>query len=124
MNKQAYQREWRRKRRESLIDYLGGSCVQCGTVERLEFDHIDPSTKIYNINKILTHSVEFVKLELKKCQVLCVPCHDMKTAKDVFPDHGITRYKKHGCRCDVCKEAKSETNRKRVRRPCSIMVLP
>jgi len=117
MNKQAYQREWVRKRREYFLSELGGKCKDCGSIERLEFDHIDPTTKTYDINKIQTRKVEFVKLELDKCQILCVSCHDKKTAKDVFPDHGLQRYERHGCRCDTCKKAKSVKNAKRVRTP-------
>lgn len=113
-----------RKRRQYYIDELGGKCKDCSSVDNLEFDHIIPAAKTHNINKILSRKIEFVMIELAKCQVLCVSCHDNKTALDVFPDHGLSRYEKHKCRCNICKAAKSAKNKKRVRRPCSIMVLP
>ena len=33
------------KRRNQAIAKLGGQCVYCGAINKLEFDHIDPATK-------------------------------------------------------------------------------
>lgn len=33
------------------IEALGGRCVECGATERLEFDHRDPSTKLFSLGK-------------------------------------------------------------------------
>lgn len=41
----AYQREWVRKRRSDWIA-SNGPCVWCGSSDRLELDHIDPSQKL------------------------------------------------------------------------------
>jgi hypothetical protein len=30
---------------------LGGRCVRCGANEDLEFDHIDPSTKVFAVTE-------------------------------------------------------------------------
>lgn len=50
-----YYREYMRKyyhdRRKDAIEYLGGKCVLCGSVENLQFDHIDRSTKKYELSK-------------------------------------------------------------------------
>jgi 5-methylcytosine-specific restriction endonuclease McrA len=35
------QRIWAAKRRAELIEALGGKCVQCGSVEDLQIDHIN-----------------------------------------------------------------------------------
>jgi hypothetical protein len=35
--------------KEKLIEELGGECVVCGTKEELEFDHVDPATKLFTI---------------------------------------------------------------------------
>jgi 5-methylcytosine-specific restriction endonuclease McrA len=39
-----YDRRWKRetyhKRRQALIERMGGKCAQCGTAENLEFNHI------------------------------------------------------------------------------------
>ncbi len=74
------------KLREFLRIYLEQNpCVKCGEKDfaALQFDHIDPKTKRRNITKILSgaFSVEYLKAELKNCQVLCTNCHKLKTAQ-------------------------------------------
>ena len=60
---------------------LGGKCVVCGTTEHLEFDHIDPKTKSFDITRYVNggKSKHIFMEELKKCQLLCVECHKKKT---------------------------------------------
>lgn len=62
-------------------DLLGGVCVVCGTTERLEFDHIDPSTKLFDIAKGWARAEKIVLEELEKCQLLCKQHHDEKSYK-------------------------------------------
>jgi hypothetical protein len=72
--------------RQWLIDYLKEHpCAVCGEADIvvLEFDHIDRSTKEYTIAKMLSYSINTIKKELEKCQVLCVNCHKRKTAKEI-----------------------------------------
>jgi 5-methylcytosine-specific restriction endonuclease McrA len=40
---------WKQARRARLIEMLGGECVRCGDTVDLEFDHIDPCTKIFAV---------------------------------------------------------------------------
>ena len=68
--------------REILLQKLGGKCVECGCTETLEFDHIDPSTKSFNIAAGYTKPKKVLDEELAKCQLLCVSCHREKTKKD------------------------------------------
>jgi len=79
-------REERRKqhkeKRAICLEYLGGKCVKCGTTERLEFDHIDRTTKKYTITPKLSYKFDNIKEELDKCQLLCAPCHLDKTASE------------------------------------------
>ena len=74
------QKAWYEKvvkgRRKDWIE-ANGPCAKCGSWDRLEVDHIDPSTKV-------SHNVwgwsETRRLEeLAKCQVLCYSCHKEKT---------------------------------------------
>ena len=57
-------------------------CVKCGTTDKLEWDHIDPSTKSFVITQRYHWTTERLENELKKCQRLCRPCHIAKTAKE------------------------------------------
>jgi len=63
--------------RQKCLDRLGGKCVECGATEYLQFDHINPSEKSYNITNNL-HRKDLDE-ELKKCQLLCWDCHMEKT---------------------------------------------
>jgi len=69
-----YQREWMAKRR--AIFFKDKTCAKCGSVNQLELDHIDSSTKISH--RIWSWSQERRDKELKKCQVLCQDCHIKK----------------------------------------------
>ena len=69
--------------REILIEKLGGKCVECGCTETLEFDHIDPSTKSFNIAAGYSKPKEVLLEEVAKCQLLCNKCHIEKSKKDL-----------------------------------------
>lgn len=75
----AYMREYNRarweRRRRCLIEMLGGCCVHCGTTESLEFDHIDPATKSFDISRRPLSPWKSLVREAQKCQLLCRPCH-------------------------------------------------
>ena len=76
------QREYNKEKRAICLEYLGGKCVKCGTTHNLQFDHIKREGKKYNIAGRLTNDFTILKEELDKCQLLCVPCHLDKTAKE------------------------------------------
>jgi hypothetical protein len=61
---------------------LGGCCVRCGATEDLEFDHIDPSTKVFAISAGLSKAWDALVEEASKTQLLCKPCHVTKGAED------------------------------------------
>lgn len=41
----------------------------------LEFHHLDPSQKDYNISELVGRSMKLIKEEADKCVVLCSNCH-------------------------------------------------
>ena len=72
-------KENRLKRKAIMIEMLGGKCVDCGTTENLQFDHMDPSKKSFNISCVLS---ERMLTELEKCELRCGDCHLEKTKND------------------------------------------
>ena len=74
------------KNRINLFEFLKSNpCVDCGEIDPivLEFDHIDPKTKIENISTLMTQGFKWsvIKEEIDKCEIRCANCHKRKTAK-------------------------------------------
>ena len=64
-------------RKTEGIERLGGKCEQCRetSIEKLQFHHIDKTTKEIKPCKFAQVSyARFIK-ELNKCQLLCARCH-------------------------------------------------
>jgi hypothetical protein len=72
-------KERKAKHKQHLIDMLGGKCCGCGATENLQFDHLDRTTKSFNISTSLASKIEKLEEEAKKCQLLCQECHQVKT---------------------------------------------
>jgi len=60
-------------------------CVDCGetAIECLEFDHIDPRTKVSHVSELARKGYTWSKVlaEIVKCEVRCLNCHRKRTAK-------------------------------------------
>jgi hypothetical protein len=116
----AYMRQRREGRRARLREMLGDACVQCGATEALDFDHIERSTKSFEISgRALDGPWARLLDEVAKCQLLCRPCHILKTSEEAaalprVDYHGTEYgYVDHKCRCDLCYEARRQA---RIRR--------
>lgn len=60
------------------VEYKGGKCEKCGYDKyygALEFHHLEPDKKDFNINRSATLNFEKLKSELDKCILLCANCH-------------------------------------------------
>ena len=60
------------------VQYKGGKCELCGynkNIKALDFHHIDPTQKDFNISKQKNSNLERLKPELDKCLLLCSNCH-------------------------------------------------
>lgn len=93
------------KRRAEFISSLGNKCTWCNSVDFLEFHHLDPGDKEFNIGSIWSYSKDKIEKELLKCVLLCKECHDKETAKWWASKaiHNRWRYSKHKCKCVLCK---------------------
>ena len=91
------------KRRQLAVDYLGGRCVKCESLEDLEFDHIDQQTKICSIARASSFSESRFWAEVDKCQLLCESCHKEKHKSDA--ECGTVQRYWRGCKCNPCKAA-------------------
>jgi len=76
----------RQRNRIKLWEYLETHpCVECGETHpaTLDFDHIDPSIKSFDIGRAVAGSHrgwDSIYKEIQKCQVMCANCHRKKTA--------------------------------------------
>ena len=127
MNLQSeYQRNYLTNRRAKAQIYLGGVCVVCGSNEDLEFDHIDPSSKVIEISNAIAKHYSWMRLveELDKCQLLCKIHHVEKTRLEFNAKR--THGKSHlairlKCQCEICLTFKEKyylalNKRRRVKR--------
>lgn len=69
---------WRQRKKVELIRDKGGKCEKCGYNKEVPaafaFHHRDPKKKDFSISG-KSWSLERLKKEAKKCDLLCVRCH-------------------------------------------------
>lgn len=112
----AYMAARRAQRRIQLKELLGGRCVECGSTRDLEFDHVDPATKLFDISNRIDASWQTLLVELAKCQLLCVTHHDIRTATQKSVEHGGGASGKKNCKCRPCRDRHNEYTRNYKRR--------
>jgi 5-methylcytosine-specific restriction endonuclease McrA len=71
--------------KDFICNYLDGkSCLHCGETNMVlfEFDHLNQSEKFEKIAYMVAsgYSIDSLKHEISKCQILCGNCHRLKTA--------------------------------------------
>lgn len=67
-----------KQRREFIDEYKSTcTCKKCGDIRPyvLDFHHLDPSTKSFDLGTATKRSIDDLKLELQKCITLCRNCH-------------------------------------------------
>lgn len=75
------------RRYEILNNYkMAKGCKECGYNKHavaLDFDHINPLEKSFNISARLDLStIKTLMKEVRKCQILCANCHRVKTMRE------------------------------------------
>jgi hypothetical protein len=68
------------RNQQFIASVLQTGCVDCGTkdIRVLEFDHLKDKT--IGISHMRTHSLERLKEEISKCEVVCANCHNIRTS--------------------------------------------
>jgi predicted nucleic acid-binding Zn ribbon protein len=69
-----------RDRKIYFVNLLGGKCSRCGynkNYSALEFHHLDPSIKSFNLSgrKFSNTTLDKLTNEIQKCILLCANCH-------------------------------------------------
>jgi len=67
-----------KERRAFINEYKSKcSCGKCGDTRPyvLDFHHLDPSTKLFDLGNASTKGIKTIEEELKKCITLCRNCH-------------------------------------------------
>ena len=74
----------RRRVKAILVAEAGGAASRAGstrTLGALQFHHLDPATKAFDVSRQgVTRSLERLRLEARKCVLLCANCHAMVEA--------------------------------------------
>lgn len=61
-----------------LVDQAGGGCTRCGynkSLAALQFHHVDPTSKLFDLAKMTSKAEALVMAEAEKCILLCANCH-------------------------------------------------
>jgi hypothetical protein len=121
INMAEYMANRREERRTKLVKLAGSQCSKCGSLEDLEFNHLDRTQKSFSLSGAgLDGTWQSILNELNKCELLCHSCHLDYTAQQ-YKNKEITAHNKnndpyiHGtmrmyqeakCKCKLCREAK------------------
>jgi len=62
----------------AAITHMGGKCMKCGwhgNQAAFQFHHTSSDKKDFTIGNVANKSWDVIKIELKKCILLCANCH-------------------------------------------------
>lgn len=89
---------------------LGDACVHCHAEHSeenpLQFDHIDPLTKNFDIPSGWSKAHDTFFDEVEKCQLLCREAHDEKTSKE--RRIGVLAMQRERSRLNAMREAEGK----------------
>lgn len=94
-----YNRKFRLLRFELLSKFKDVPCKDCGIKYppcAMDFDHKDPILKFKRVGALVGHSINILKREISKCDVVCSNCHRIRTARQRLEgmfsnDFGVSR---------------------------------
>lgn len=83
--------KWKEKRKETIKAFVDeikqNPCIDCGKnfdACAMDFDHLDPNTKVSEISTMIhsqQYSLDEIKSEIEKCELVCAVCHRLRTEK-------------------------------------------
>ncbi len=70
------------RRKDKIIEFLGGKCIECDTKDDLCIEHKDKKLKNFDI--LHNHSIAWNKLEkeLYLCHLICYECRSIRSSKE------------------------------------------
>ena len=85
-NKVLYAAKRRDRRKHHLNKFkIKKGCVMCGYSLHgcaLDFDHLDRSTKVAAVSRLVLGKLSKLFAEIRKCQVICKNCHQVKSTME------------------------------------------
>jgi hypothetical protein len=96
--KQSRERAWERRLFMKQKKLEVGCCSECGIActennwMGFDWDHLDPSAKIFALSRTSTRSWHDIEEEIKKCRLLCKICHSVITYKENHYRLGHKKY--------------------------------
>jgi len=78
------QKDFKDSRRELINRYKTSPCKDCGKQYNpwvMDFDHREPENKSFSISAGICNSLDRIKEEILKCDLLCANCHRERTHK-------------------------------------------
>lgn len=79
-----YIRDYTARNRQFIQqEKLKAGCVDCGYnahASALDFDHLPGVEKLFNLGTPSARSLDVIKAEMAKCEVVCANCHRVRTA--------------------------------------------
>lgn len=110
----------RRELKSKLVEYKGGKCEICGydkCIDALEFHHINPEEKKFQISCGVVKNIDVMKKEADKCILVCSNCHqeihhrireEEELKRIIKEEENIKNYKKN------CEENNQKINSKKT----------
>lgn len=85
---------FRQRRKNNLVKFLGNKCCLCGYKKSnaaLEFHHLDPKSKKYQLSSGNCHNIQEDIEEAKKCILVCSNCH-REIHEGLYQNEDLTKY--------------------------------
>jgi len=81
-----------KRRRNWINQFKNKPCTDCqGWFEpcQMDFDHLNPKEKLFQIGQRITRPIKDILLEMAKCELVCSNCHKLRTAQRRIRCHTI-----------------------------------